>query len=138
MEPPPALQPIRTEALSSKVFVTEGYDVQARDIWPGHGKHILAQFDEDSIVVYQAYKREIAEYAAANGKFEGAPGFNMTRMTWIKPNFLWMMFRSQWASRPNQDHVLAIWLRKSAFESYLENARTKGSVRGFTGAIALS
>jgi len=26
----------------------------------------------------------------------------MNRMTWIKPNFLWMMYRSGWASKKNQ------------------------------------
>lgn len=35
------------------------------------------------------------------------------------------MYRSNWASRPNQQHVLAIWLRRSAFDSYL--ARSSNS-----------
>ena len=36
---------------------------QQTKIWPQLGKHILAQYDEDSVVVYQAYKPSIAEYA---------------------------------------------------------------------------
>lgn len=27
--------------------------------WPAAGRHILAQFDEESVVVYQAYRPEI-------------------------------------------------------------------------------
>ena len=40
----------------------------------------------------------------------------------IKTNFLWMMYRSQWATAHNQEHILAIWLRRSAFDSYLSRA----------------
>lgn len=47
------------------------------------------------------------------------------------------MFRSGWASKPNQTNVLAIWLKRSAFETYLENARVKGTVRGFNGTVRL-
>ena len=43
---------------------------QEEKIWPREGKHILAQYDENSIVVYQAYRPEIAEYAVANQRFE--------------------------------------------------------------------
>jgi len=48
-----------------------------------------------------------------------------------------MMFRSNWGSRPNQQRVLAIWLKREAFEKYLEQARTKGSVRGMKGTVRL-
>jgi hypothetical protein len=33
-----------------------------------------------------------------------------------------MMYRSKWASRSNQQRILAIWLRRSAFDSYLMRA----------------
>ena len=66
--------------------------LQQLERWPKSGKHILAQFDETSIVVYQAYNPSIGRFAAAHGYF--GESFNLTRMSWIKPNFLWMMFRS--------------------------------------------
>ncbi|WP_141653813.1 DUF4291 family protein, partial [Erwinia billingiae] len=28
-----------------------------------------------------------------------SPPFSMTRMTWIKPSFLWMMYRSGWGMK---------------------------------------
>ncbi|GAB4814662.1 hypothetical protein N2152v2_001708 [Parachlorella kessleri] len=40
-------------------------------------------------------------------------------MTWIKTNFLWMMIRCGWASKPNQECVLAITLRRPFFERIL-------------------
>ena len=32
------------------------------------------------------------------------------------------MYRSKWATRSNQQRILAIWLRRSAFDSYLARA----------------
>jgi hypothetical protein len=42
----------------------------------------------------------------------------------IKTNFLWMMYRAQWSTSKNQQHILAIRLRRSAFDSYLAQAST--------------
>lgn len=121
---------------AAKKWEIESYFHQTRNIWPGRGRHILAQFDEDTVVVYQAYKKEISEYAVKHQRFSGCPAFGEDRMTWIKTNFLWMMFRSGWSAKHNQEHVLAIWLKRDAFEKYLENAREKGSSRGF-GTVRL-
>lgn len=90
--------------------------------WPKSGQHIMAQYDDDTVVVYQAYNQRIGHYAAAEDCFYGAPGFKMERMTWIKPNFLWMMHRSEWASRENQTVVLAIWLDRVGFDAMLRKA----------------
>lgn len=43
-------------------------------------------------------------------------------MTWIKTNFLWMMFRSGWGSKKDQERTLAIWLKRSSFEWILSQA----------------
>lgn len=41
----------------------EPYVRQRSEHWPPTGKHILAHFDDSSIIVYQAYCRDIADYA---------------------------------------------------------------------------
>lgn len=41
-------------------------------------------------------------------------------MTWIKPSFLWMMYRSDWGSKPGQEHVLRIGLHRAGFDWALE------------------
>jgi hypothetical protein len=43
-------------------------------------------------------------------------------MSWIKPNFLWMMYRSGWGTKPNQEVTLAVRLKRSAFEEILRQA----------------
>lgn len=89
--------------------------------WPASGRHVLAQYDDESVVVYQAYRPSIGHAAAHQGYFGGG-GFSTTRMSWIKPNFLWMMYRCGWATKDGQEVVLAIWLARSAFDEILSLA----------------
>ncbi|MDR6526597.1 hypothetical protein J2787_001977 [Chryseobacterium rhizosphaerae] len=88
--------------------------------WPQKGHYIMAQYDDEKIVVYQSYKRAIGEFAVKNQYFGG--GFSLERMTWIKPNFLWMMYRNGWGTKEGQEWVLAIHLKLDAFKKYLENS----------------
>lgn len=98
---------------------TESYAQQMRR-WPESGRHILAHYCDETIVVYQAYRPEIGHFAAEHGYFGGE--FKYTRMSWIKPNFLWMMYRSDWGRSQGQEVVLAIRLRRTFFDSLLKQA----------------
>lgn len=88
--------------------------------WPKSGHHIMAQYTDEKIVVYQSYRPGIGNFASEN-QFFGGP-FSLERMTWIKPNFLWMMYRNGWGTKEGQEVVLAIHLKRTAFEHYLHNA----------------
>jgi hypothetical protein len=100
-------------------LTTESYQAQIAR-WPRSGQHILAQFDSDSIVVYQAYRPSIGRFAAEHGYFGGE--FSLGRMSWIKSNFLWMMYRCGWGTKPDQEVVLAVRLRRAAFDEILAQA----------------
>src|SRR6266849_5107799 len=84
-------------------------------------RQIRAVFDDQTIRVYQAYSDSIAESALAAGTFVSPP-FKMERMTWIKPSFLWMMYRSGWGTKPGQTRVLAIDMTREGFEWALDHA----------------
>lgn len=43
-------------------------------------------------------------------------------MTWIKPSFLWMMYRCGWASKTGQERVLAIDIKREAFDYIVKHA----------------
>ncbi|MCC5663404.1 DUF4291 domain-containing protein [Nostoc sp. CHAB 5784] len=100
-------------------LITEPYLTQVSN-WPENGRHILAQYDDHLIVVYQAYRPSIGNFAATYGYFGGE--FSFERMSWIKPNFLWMMYRSGWGTQNGQEVVLAIWMKRSAIEEILAAA----------------
>jgi hypothetical protein len=88
--------------------------------WPTEGRHILAHHDDDTVIVYQAYRPLTGRYAAEHGFF--GDGFSYRRMSWIKPNFLWMMYRSGWGTKEGQEITLAIRLRRPFFDSLLASA----------------
>ncbi|WP_446680391.1 DUF4291 domain-containing protein [Amycolatopsis dendrobii] len=83
-------------------------------------RDVRAGFTDQTITVYQAYSREIADAAVESQTF--AAPFKRERMTWIKPSFLWMMYRSGWAAKPGQERVLEIQLTRDGFEWALAHA----------------
>jgi len=79
-------------------------------------RQIRALYDEKTIRVYQAYCDEIADTALAQGTFVSPP-FKWQRMTWIKPSFLWMMYRAGWGYKDaGQRRILAIDITRDGFE----------------------
>lgn len=80
-------------------------------------REIRADFDANSIVIYQAYAPSIAMPAVAAQRF--VPPFSFGRMTWIKPSFLWLMERSNWAQKTGQEHILAVRIKRSGWEEAL-------------------
>ena len=43
-------------------------------------------------------------------------------MSWVKPNYLWMMYRSVWGTKEGQEVTLAVRLRRDAFDEILREA----------------
>lgn len=82
---------------------------------------IRAVYNNHTITVYQAFNKYIAQSALDNQTFMSPP-FKKERMTWIKPSFLWMMYRSGWATKENQECILAIKIKRSGFEWALQNS----------------
>ena len=93
----------------------------AQALLPRTGRHIIGAQTAKDIYVYQAYKPAIADWSVKHQRL-GGPGYNSDRMTWIKPGFLWMMYRAGWASKDNQERILALRLSKANFEVILGRA----------------
>ncbi|MFD7643461.1 DUF4291 domain-containing protein [Kitasatospora sp. NPDC059795] len=81
---------------------------------------VRADFDDSTIVVYQAYAPAIAEPALRAGRFV-AP-FSFRRMTWIKPSLPWLLHRSNWGTKPGQERVLAVRITRRGWERALAAA----------------
>lgn len=83
---------------------------------------IRAVYNDKTIRVYQAYSDVIADSALAHGTFISPP-FKMGRMTWIKPSFLWMMYRAGWGEKDGeQKRILAIDITREGFEWALSHS----------------
>ncbi|MDA5140735.1 DUF4291 domain-containing protein [Streptomyces sp. AD681] len=83
-------------------------------------REIRAVHTASTVTVYQAYAPEIGGPAARAGRFPAA--WKRDRMTWIKPSFLWMMYRCGWATKEGQETVLAVEIDREGFEWALRNA----------------
>src|SRR4051794_6636044 len=83
-------------------------------------REIRADFDRETITVYQAYSPAIADAALSAGRF--VPPFSFQRMTWIKPSFLWLMHRSHWGMKGGQERILAIRITRDGWEKALSLA----------------
>ncbi|MFF0423141.1 MULTISPECIES: DUF4291 domain-containing protein [unclassified Streptomyces] len=90
---------------------------------------IRALHTEDTVTVYQAYRPGIGLPAARDGRFPAA--WKRDRMTWIKPSFLWMMYRCGWGEKEGQETVLAVEITREGFEWALRNACLSHYQTGF-------
>ncbi|MER7515959.1 DUF4291 domain-containing protein [Streptomyces sp. NPDC126499] len=90
---------------------------------------IRAAHTDTTVTVYQAYRPEIGLAAARDGRFPAV--WKRDRMTWIKPSFLWMMYRCGWGLKEGQETVLAVEITREGFEWALRHACLSHYVRGF-------
>ncbi|EKV06509.1 hypothetical protein PDIG_77060 [Penicillium digitatum PHI26] len=81
---------------------------------------IQAKQAPSTFTVYQAYSPDIAEPALKAQAF--VPPFSRERMTWIKPSFLWLAYRSGWATKSQQEPILAIEITREGFEWALRHS----------------
>ncbi|MBT2451107.1 DUF4291 domain-containing protein [Streptomyces sp. ISL-43] len=81
---------------------------------------IRASHTTDTLTVYQAYSPRLGLPAARDGRFP--PAWKRERMTWVKPSFLWMMYRCGWATKADQETVLAVEITRAGFDRALRDA----------------
>ncbi|MFE2251037.1 DUF4291 domain-containing protein [Streptomyces lavendulae] len=83
-------------------------------------RQIRAAHTGTTVTVYQAYSPALGLPAARDGRFP--PAWKRERMTWIKPSFLWMMYRCGWATKAGQETVLAVEITRAGFDRALAGA----------------
>ncbi|MFG3549017.1 DUF4291 domain-containing protein [Streptomyces sp. NPDC047725] len=81
---------------------------------------VRARQTDATVTVYQAYRPEIGRAAARDGRFPSS--WKRDRMTWVKPSFLWMMYRCGWGTKQDQETVLAVEIEREGFVWALRNA----------------
>lgn len=81
-------------------------------------KRVFADFDEDGIWVYQAFRVSTVAEAVRRQKF--GKGFSLDRMTWIKPSLGWMLHRSEYATKRRQEAIARIKLSHEGFVQILQ------------------
>ncbi|MFH8566894.1 DUF4291 domain-containing protein [Streptomyces sp. NPDC017993] len=83
-------------------------------------RRVRALHTARTVTVYQAYAPALGLPAARENRFPAA--WKRERMTWIKPSFLWMMYRCGWGAKADQETVLAVEIERSGFDWALRHA----------------
>ncbi|KAK4169953.1 hypothetical protein QBC43DRAFT_306905 [Cladorrhinum sp. PSN259] len=79
-------------------------------------RQIRALQDSNTITVYQAYSSAIATAAVDHQSLSASPLFRFTRMTWIKPSWAWVLYRSGYSYKdPGQERILALKMKHADF-----------------------
>eukprot|EP00405_Crypthecodinium_cohnii_P002606 CAMPEP_0194757966 /NCGR_PEP_ID=MMETSP0323_2-20130528/11350_1 /TAXON_ID=2866 ORGANISM="Crypthecodinium cohnii, Strain Seligo" /NCGR_SAMPLE_ID=MMETSP0323_2 /ASSEMBLY_ACC=CAM_ASM_000346 /LENGTH=242 /DNA_ID=CAMNT_0039678113 /DNA_START=76 /DNA_END=804 /DNA_ORIENTATION=+ len=94
----------------------------------------MAEWDEEGVFLYQAFNSEIADWALEHQQF-GGPGFNPTRMTWVKPSFAWVLYRSGYGRKHNQERILKIKVPHAALAKLLARCSCKHGGGGSLGRV---
>ena len=81
---------------------------------------IRACYDDRGIDVYQAFQPRTVEDAVRLQRF--GVGFGLDRMTWIKPSFGWMLYRSGHATKHGQERIVRVTIRHEGFLAALADA----------------
>jgi hypothetical protein len=98
-------------------------------------RRIHADYDEAGLYVYQAFSPAIVKAALAKGTF--GDGFKLDRMTWIKPSFAWMLYRSGYATKPGQEAILRVKITHDGFLTILgESVETTHNPNVYASADA--
>lgn len=100
-----------------------------------HGIQVfMADYDDEGVWFYQAFKDEIADWAIEHQKL-GGPAFKPLRMTWIKPSFAWVLYRSGYGRKPNQTRVLKLKLAHESVAALLSQCQCKKGGGGSKGRV---
>ncbi|KAJ6255094.1 hypothetical protein M0813_11751 [Anaeramoeba flamelloides] len=92
------------------------------------------QFDQEGVYVYQAFSDEIADYAVDNQKF-GGKAYKTNRMTWIKPSFAWVLYRSGYGRKHSQNRILKIKISHETLAYLLSKCKCKDGGSGILGRV---
>ncbi|KAF2231137.1 ATP-dependent RNA helicase DHX8 [Viridothelium virens] len=87
-------------------------------------RQIRASYDVHTITVYQAFSSIIALPAVASQNLAACPSFKHGRMTWIKPSWCWMMYRSGYSFKDaGQERILALTITHADFVGIPQQAQ---------------
>lgn len=93
-----------------------------------------AEYDSEGVYFYQAYCDEIANYAILHQTL-GGNSFDTKRMTWIKPSFGWVLYRSGYGTKHNQNRILKIKLSHKSIAEILSMCACKVGGGGSLGRV---
>lgn len=94
----------------------------------------VGEWDNEGVWLYQAFNDAIADFALKHQRL-GGPAFNPKRMTWVKPSFAWVLYRSGYGHKHNQQRVLKLKVPHEALAALLSRCKCKHGGGGSKGRV---
>ena len=92
------------------------------------------EWDAEGVWLYQAFNDAIADWAVDHQQL-GGPQFNPLRMTWVKPSFAWVLYRSGYARKHNQTRILGLKVPHAQLAELLSRCACKHGGGGSKGRV---
>lgn len=92
------------------------------------------EWDDEGVFFYQAFNDDIADWALQHQCF-GGPKFKPARMTWIKPSFAWVLYRSGYGRKHNQNRILKVKVPHTSVADLLSRCQCKEGGGGSNGRV---
>jgi hypothetical protein len=87
-------------------------------------RQVRAQYDDETITVYQAYSDDIGKESVEKQRLDASPLFKCTRTTWVKPSWAWMMYRAGYSYKDDrQARILALKMKHEDFQNLLKRGK---------------
>src|SRR5690606_41958532 len=102
-----AALPLHRGILSAMTRLRFNPYIDEAPTWPDRGRVILAQYDTESVVVYEALSRAAARSVVQQGRPDALVA-DFARLHWFGTSFTWFMRRTGWATERGQRAVLAL------------------------------
>ncbi|MEQ1500635.1 MAG: DUF4291 family protein [Myxococcota bacterium] len=82
---------------------------------------VLATYDDDAVIVWQAHSDAVADAALRDGGF-GGRSWRTDRTTRFRLSLPSLLARNGWATRPGRERILAVRLCRVGFDAVLRQA----------------
>jgi len=115
-------QPERSRARTRSAASTKMVSRRPLDAVSDEAEVFVGEWDDEGVFMYQAFCDDIADWALAHQQF-GGPRFCPKRMTWIKPSFAWVLYRSGYGHKNGQTRILKVKLSHESIAEILSHCQ---------------
>jgi hypothetical protein len=101
--------------------VTPSVPLGSSQPWDVPPHTLLATWDAESVVVWQAHGHRVADAVLARGSFD-VPEWRTDRTSRFRVSLPSLLWRCSWGTRPGRERILAVRLSRSGFDEVLRRA----------------
>lgn len=88
---------------------------------PASGRVLLATFDDDTVLTWQAHHADVAAEMISRGR-PGGTSWRTDRVTRMRTSLPSLLARCDWGRRPGRERILGLRMTRAGFDAMLRQA----------------